>query len=69
MEVKRGNKILVKAEAVPDGALDNTATVIFGCLVDEKTDTTYHKVMFNAGIHGVIFKTILDTEVDRLGKW
>ena len=68
VNIKRGERIAIAAEAVPADAVDDknhnreNALVIFANLHDEKVGT-FHKVMFNAGTGGVIFKHVLDSEV------
>ena len=59
--IKRGDRIKVNADSIPQGALSNDALVLRGSLSDAQG--TFHKVMFNAGEHGVIFASILDSAV------
>ena len=68
VHIKRGERIDIAAEAVPADAVDDrnhnreNALVIWGNLHDAKVGT-FHKMMFNAGTKGVIFKHVLDSEV------
>jgi hypothetical protein len=62
--LKRGDHITIQDSAVPPSALSNEALVIFANLSDKKVGR-FHKVMFNAGSKGVVFKTVLDSEVAR----
>lgn len=61
-DIRRGQKVQVVPEATPKDALSSEATVVFGNLWDDEVGT-YHNVMFGAGIKGVIFKSLLDSEV------
>ena len=63
----RGDRVTIKASAVPEDAIDHKALVIFSDRQDPKVGT-FHLVMFNAGTGGVIFKHVLDSEIeiDRL---
>jgi len=68
MDIRRGNRINIVADAVPADAVDDrhhkreNALVIFSNLFDQ-TIGVHHKVMFNAGKNGVIFKRVLASEV------
>ena len=62
MNIKRGDRITIKVSAVPADAITPEALVIFGCIHDAKVGV-FHRVMFNAGIHGVIFASVLDSEI------
>ena len=68
MKIIRGQRVNIVEAAVPVDAVNDrhhtreNALVIFGNLYDSKVGI-HHKVMFNAGNHGVIFKSVLDTDI------
>ena len=68
MNIKRGERVNIIAEAVPEDSVDSknykreSALVIWNNLYDSRIGF-HHKVMFNAGSHGVIFKHVLESEV------
>ena len=69
--MRRGQRIDIKADAVPALAIDNrdhkreNALVIRANILDESSAKVgiFHNVMFNAGTNGVIFKNVLDSEI------
>ena len=70
MEINRGQRIDIKADAVPALAIDNrdhkreNALVIRANILDESSAKVgiFHNVMF-ASTNGVIFKDVLDSEI------
>ena len=62
LKVWRGKKIEMNPTLIPTDAVETKATVIRDNIFDPKVGI-FHKVMFNSGTNGVIFKSILDSEV------
>ena len=62
LKVWKGKKIEVNPNLIPTDAVENKPTVIRDNIFDPKVGL-FHRVMFNGGTKGVIFKGILDSEV------
>ena len=72
LSISKGSRINIIADAVPADAVEGNvnnnpharenALVIEGNIFDPKVGF-FHRVMFNAGNHGVIFKSVLASQV------
>ena len=62
LKVWRGKKIEVNPDLIPTDAVETNPTVVRDNIFDPNVGL-FHKVMFNGGANGVIFKSVLDSEV------
>jgi len=62
LKVWIGKKIDVNPDLIPIDAIKPKATVIKDNIFDPKVGI-FHKIMFNTGTKGVIFKSVLDSDV------
>ena len=62
LKVWRGKKIEINPNLIPIDAVESKPTVMRDNLFDRKVGL-FHKVIFNGGVNGVIFKSILDSDV------